>query len=164
MTSLADIESGLADWFPDIHRLARDPWWIIGSTAMSLLGMEVDVADIDLLTSARDADALRRAWSQRRVEVGPRAGDSLFRSRYSRFTFRPLPVEVMGDLEVNTATGWQPVRIGQARKLQLGGFELPVPTLAEQIRLLETFGRPKDHVRLRVLQDMASAESRNSVN
>lgn len=157
LSALARIESGLADWFPDIRRLARDPWWIIGSTAMCLLGATIEVADIDLLTSARDADALRQAWAERRLEVGPRAGDSRFRSRYSRYDFQPIVVEVMGDLEVNGADGWQPVRVEQARHLRLGDYGLPVPTLAEQMRLLECFDRPKDHVRLRMLQDMASA-------
>lgn len=157
MTALADIESGLADWVPDIHRLARDPWWIIGSAAMCLLGVQTEVADIDVLASSRDADRLAREWTERRVEVGPRAGDSLFRSRFSRYTFQPLVVEVMGDLEVHGDDGWQPVRIEDSQCRRFGGHALPIPTLAGQIRLLECFDRPKDHVRLRMLLDKASA-------
>ena len=159
MTALADIESGLADWVPDIRRLARDPWWIIGSTALCLLGVATEVADIDLLTSVRDADALTRAWPGRRVAVGPRPGDSHFRSRYSRYMFDPLVLEVMGDLEVHRADGWQPVRIERTRHCRIGGYDLPIPTMSEQMRLLELFDRPKDHARLRMLQDLASAQS-----
>jgi len=159
MTALADIASGLADWVPDIRRLARDPWWIIGSTALCLLGVATEVADIDLLTSSRDADQLAREWADRAVAVGPRAGGGLFRSRFSRYTFQPLAVEVMGDLEVNGAHGWQPLRIEDSRSCRLGGYELPMPSMSEQMRLLELFDRPKDHERLRMLQDMASAQS-----
>lgn len=157
MTARADIVNGVADWFPDIHRVARDPWWIIGSMAMRLLGVETEVADIDVLTSTIDADALRDVWADRHVEVGARAGDQHFRSRFSRYAFQPLALEVMGDLEVNGADGWQAVCIEHTRYIQLGGYPLPIPTLPEQERLLECFDRPKDHVRLRLLRDMASA-------
>lgn len=151
MSALTRIRQGVADWWPDVARLARDPWWVIGSSAAALLGAEIEVADIDLLTSTRDAEALAEAWSACRVPVGARPDDDRFRSRFGRYAFRPLPVEVMGDLEVNAGDGWRPLHMARTLHVSLADATLPVPSLEDQLALLRRFDRPKDHARVAAL-------------
>lgn len=140
----AALREACAAVIPDLHRHCHDPWTLIGSAAARLAGAEVAVADLDVLTSVRDADALIEHWRARQDEtwVPPSAGR--FRSRFARFLFPGLPVEVMGGLDLCGERGWEPVRIGEVVTVDVAGLAVPIPALAEQIRVLESFGRPKD--------------------
>ena len=132
----------------------RDPWWLIGSTAMHLAG-EVDAFphDVDVLTSERDADAfIARHRELLEHEYRPADGER-FRSRFARFGFSPLPVELMGGLQVRREGEWLPVRIESTRMIDCAGHSIPVPTLAEQLRLFEWFGRAKDLDKARGLRE-----------
>lgn len=157
----ADVVLGdvLAMVVPDLRRHCRDPWWVIGSAAARLLGAEVTVGDIDLLTSARDADLLAGYWQAHRDANHIPADDDRFRSHFTRFLFPGLPVELMGGLESWRESGWEPVQIAEAAVVNFAGLALPVPTLAEQIRLLERFGRPKDQRRAALLKTLRGAAS-----
>ena len=70
---------------------SAEPWWIIGSAAVVLHGGKLaEVKDVDLMMSARDADAFLR-----RVGVEPRrgTGDERFRSRvFGTWDKPPIPV------------------------------------------------------------------------
>lgn len=140
----AVIESvaGLAAAFVESF---RDPWWLIGSTAMLLAGVD-DVLphDIDVLASQRDADAFIARHDDLLERAHRPVGEERFRSRFARFRFAPLPVEVMGGLQVRRGDAWMPVRIEATRMVDCAGAVVPIPTSDEQLRLFEWFGRDKD--------------------
>ena len=142
----------LAAVVPDLQQLCRDQWTLLGSAAARLVGAAVTVADLDVLTSARDADGLATHWADRRQPDHAPADGDRFRSRFARYRFPGLPVEVMGGLEVFGAEGWQPLDIRETVHVELAGLRVPVPSIAEQIRVLACFGRPKDHRRAALLQ------------
>ncbi|MHB1992094.1 nucleotidyltransferase family protein [Metallibacterium scheffleri] len=148
----AVVRAALLATVPDLHRVCRDPWIVIGSAAAYLAGAAVTVADLDVLTSVRDAQAMAGHWqAQRDLEYTP-ADSPRFRSHLARFHFGGLPVEVMGGLEVSGADGWVPVRIGASTRVDIGGLAVPIPTVAEQIRVLQSFARPKDFQRVALLK------------
>ncbi|GAA0888335.1 hypothetical protein [Rhodanobacter soli] len=151
----AALREVLAAVVPDLHRLCRDPWTLIGSAAARLAGAEVVVADLDVLTSVRDAEALIGHWRARRDDAYVPCGEERFRSRFARFRFPGLPVEVMGGLELCNERGWEPVQIGEIVTVNVAGLAIPIPALAEQIRILESFGRPKDHQRAAWLKHLS---------
>jgi hypothetical protein len=140
---------------PDLQRHCRDPWVVIGSAAACLAGADVTVADLDVLTSVRDADTLIGQWRARLDETHAPAGAERFRSRFARFLFPGLPVEVMGGLELCGEHGWAPVRIGAVVTCEVAGIAVPIPAVAEQVRILESFGRPKDHRRAAWLKHLS---------
>jgi hypothetical protein len=157
----AALKRTLVACIPELQRHCADPWVVIGSTAARLAGAEVTVADIDVLTSARDARALAGHWQARLLATDTAKDADRFRSQFARFDF-PVPVEVMGDLELASPDGWTAVRVAATRTVQIDGVGVPIPTLAEQLRLLEAFGRPKDRERaerLRRLQEHPGAAS-----
>lgn len=132
---------------PLLEASFRDPWWLIGSAALHLSGdAGVVPHDLDVLTSERDADTFRLRNSE--VVVAdhlPSVEDSTrFRSRFARYRFSPLPVEVMGGLRIYRDGAWLPVEIAATQVIDCGGRAIPMPTLAEQVRLLDLFGRAKD--------------------
>lgn len=153
----AALREVLAAVVPDLHRLCRDPWTLIGSAAARLAGADVTVADLDVLTSVRDADTLIGQWRARLDETHAPAGTERFRSRFARFLFPGLPVEVMGGLELCGEHGWAPVPIGEVVMCEVAGIAVPIPAVAEQIRILESFGRPKDHQRAAWLKHLSEA-------
>ena len=134
----------LAELVPELHVHCAEPWCLIGSAAARLLGAEVSVADVDVLVSPADADALIALWAGRREAAYAPADGDRFRSHFARFRFAGVAVEVMGGLQLRTAEGWQPVRPGRLVLAGLRGVAVPVPSVDDQIRLFESFGRPKD--------------------
>ena len=142
----------LAELVPGLHAHCAEPWCLIGSAAARLLGAEVDVADVDVLVSRADAAALIVLWADRRDAAHVPADGHRFRSHFARFRFSSLPVEVMGGLEVFGGDGWQPLHIRETVCVELAGLRVPVPTIAEQLRVLACFARPKDHQRAAMLR------------
>jgi hypothetical protein len=134
----------LAEIVPDLHVHCVDPWCLIGSTAALLLGAQTSAADVDVLTSRGDAEVLMALWaSQRQPAFVPPDADR-FRSHFARFRFPGAPVEVMGALELLADGRWQPVWPDKLVLVGVGGVAVPVPSIDDQIRLCERFGRQKD--------------------
>jgi hypothetical protein len=144
----------LTELVPELHVHCADPWCLIGSTGAMLLGADVDVADVDVLVSRSDAEALTTRWAARRDTAHVPADGDRFRSLYARFRFPGLPVEVMGGLELDAGDGWQPVSPGKLVLVGLQGLAVPVPSLEDQIRIFDSFGRAKDHVRADALRKL----------
>lgn len=149
----------LTELVAELHVHCAEPWCLIGSAAALLLGAEVGVADVDVLVSRADADTLIALWADRLDSAHVPADGERFRSHYARFRFPSLPVEVMGDLELDAGEGWRPVSPGRLVLVGLHGLAVPVPALDEQIRLLESFGRDKDRVRADALRQLRRTAS-----
>ena len=147
----APLRRTLAACVPELQRHCADPWVVIGSAAAWLAGAEVTVADVDVLTSVSDARSLARHWQARLLTTEASKDGDRFRSHFARFDF-PVEVEVMGGLELASPDGWKAVRVEATLTVEIDGIEVPVPTLAEQVRLLESFGRPKDQERVQRLK------------
>jgi hypothetical protein len=127
-------------------RDAQDPWWVIGSAAVSLHGADTGVADVDVLTSGRDAQAMLAAWPG---AVTIAAGSDRFRSQpLARVQDGGLPIDVMAALEVRVDGVWRAVR-PVTREARGGVF---VPERAELVTILRTFGRDKDLRRATLLE------------
>ncbi len=142
----------LTELVPELHVHCAEPWCLIGSAGARLLGAEVGVADVDVLVSRADADTLAALWADRCDAAHVPADGDRFRSRFARYRFPGLPVELMGGLEVFGADGWQPLHVRETVHVELAGLRVPVPSIAEQIRVLACFGRPKDHQRAALLR------------
>ncbi|MHA6203954.1 hypothetical protein ACXU4B_05995 [Dyella soli] len=150
----------LAEIVPELHVHCVDPWCLIGSAAALLVGAEVSVADVDVLVSRDDAQRLMALWAPRREAMHELAGADRFRSHFARFRFPGLPVEVMGGLELHDGDAWQPVKAGRLTLVGLNGLAVPVPSVADQIRILESFGRDKDLRRAASLRTLTSSPRR----
>lgn len=153
-STMESLHAALAAVLPDLHSRCRDPWVVIGSAAAWLVGADVSVADLDLLTSIRDANALRECWQRQHDAVRRPDGVERFRSRFARYRFAGLPVEVMCGLEVFGPDGWRPLQIDRIVHVSIAGLSVPVPAITEQIRVLDRFGRPKDRARMTVLKTL----------
>lgn len=120
------------------------PWALIGSGALILLGAPLDTAgDLDVVTGVDGAGRLRSAWADW-LDVGePKAPDGPFRSDdFARYATPWGPVEVMGGLRV------------RGRTLDVSG---PLPGIADQLRILRLFGRPKDLAKAQIVEAWQAA-------
>jgi hypothetical protein len=115
---------------PDLDAFAA-PWSLIGSGALILLGVPLEQAgDLDVVTGVDGAGRLRSAWAGWLEAADPKAPDGPFQSQdFARYLTPWGPVEVMGGLKV------------RGRLLDVSG---PIPSAADQLRILKLFGRPKD--------------------
>jgi len=142
----------MAAGMPLLTTHCRDPWVVIGSAACALAGARVDVADLDVLTSVADAEHLMALWPTRMDTHYSPAGADRFRSRFARFRFPGMPLEVMGGLQRHGDRGWQTVRVDDVVTVHVADVAVPIPSPTEQIRILEHFGRPKDLARAELLR------------
>jgi hypothetical protein len=119
----------------------KDEWWIIGSAALALIGMDVDVADVDILTSRDDAVAVAAGETTKADDA------HRFRSVYRLIAGTPIPIEIMGGLEVCVDDVWRPVRPVTRIAVTLAEGVVFIPDGNDQLRLIRLFGRPKDLAR-----------------
>lgn len=130
----------------------RDDWWIIGSAALVLAGVEnIEPADVDLLGSSATIGGFLSAWGVASPE--PKPGQR-FRSKHYQRIDRPaaLPIETMGDLEVMSDGGWKAVWPQTRLAVDIGNATVFIPTLVEQLAILRLFGREKDLAKLRLVE------------
>ena len=147
-----DLAALLGRLRPDLDAMDA-PWCVIGGGALMIAKAPLDeIADLDILTTAAGALALEAAWADRREAAYSPDAASPFRSRFSRYAYPEGAVEVMGDLTLNGA----PVTVQEIADAPFGGLRVPIPTLAEQARLLRLFGRPKDSEKLSLLGKLNS--------
>ncbi|PZQ61167.1 MAG: hypothetical protein DI544_06240 [Sphingomonas taxi] len=136
-------------------RGAADPWWIIGSAAVRLHGVDTDVADVDLLTSERDAR--RFCAGHGRQPIAPAASERFRSAVFGRFEDGAMPIEVMGALTVHGPNGWQPVRLRSRQPVPVADTRVFVPDRAELVEVLRLFGRSKDLHRATLLERRMAA-------
>ncbi|MEM9501434.1 MAG: hypothetical protein AAF941_06260 [Pseudomonadota bacterium] len=132
-------------------RESQNPWWIIGSTAVALHGGNPGIiADIDVITSRRDLDAL---YERLPLTDTPEAGKPMFRSeRFGRWSGPDLDVEFMAGLKVRVNGVWHPVEPQTQQAFEIGGgTTVFAPEREELISMLHLFGRDKDMQRLATL-------------
>jgi hypothetical protein len=151
------LPSGLAESLARLGEaleVLQDDWWLIGSAAMALHGARpITVADVDLLASPADAMRLATFWG---IAPPSPAPDPLFRSEvYFQWPEPPVPVDVMGGFQVKAAEGWRRLQPRTRAAVRCGGHVFYTPSLAEQIEILELFGRPKDRKRAALLRGLA---------
>lgn len=118
-------------------------WWIIGSAAMVLCGVETEAKDVDIFVSEATIAATVDALELERV---PPTDNPLFRSTVFAAHQPPggVPVEFTGGFEVRVDGQWRLLKIQTRRKIMTAAGPVFVPELSEQITILELFGRDKD--------------------
>ncbi|WFL76561.1 hypothetical protein P7228_11205 [Altererythrobacter arenosus] len=132
---------------------AEDAWWIIGSAAVALHGGDPGtIADIDVIVSRRDLDAL---YDRLPLSDTPDEGKAIFRSqRFGLWSEPAMPVEFMAGLEVLREGEWLPVQPRTREGIDIGGVRVFLPERAELIAILELFGREKDRARAATLRNI----------
>ena len=138
-----------ADILPVLRRAARellaaqDPWWVIGSAAVALHGGHPGaIADIDVMTSRRDLDAL---YERLPLTNTPDTCKDFFRSeRFGRWSEPELDVEFMAALEVKVGDVWHRVEPQSRQAVQIGKGHVFIPEREELVAMLQLFGRDKD--------------------
>ena len=130
----------------------RERWWIIGSTALVLAGVEgVEPDDIDVVASG---DCLRRLLIRAGIAQTESKRHTRFRSDpYQRIAFSgATPIELMGDLEVDTGDGFHPIQIAGREMVTIGTNTVFIPPVSEQIAIFRLFSRNKDLAKAQLLE------------
>jgi hypothetical protein len=149
----ARLETGLvalADFMAD----ADKPWWIIGSAALVLSGVQrVEPDDIDIVC---DGETLFQLLEGSGVKIQPPLPHRQFRSiPYQRILVpNGTPIELMGNLEVHDGTAFRTLCISSREAVRAAGKTFYVPSIAEQIAIFRLFGRSKDLAKAALLEDL----------
>lgn len=146
-----DLSEALAQVGRDLGP-AQDPWWIIGSAAMALHGVQgLRVGDIDILASPRDA---RLVLARNNAAAAPGSASPRFRSEvHGSWHSGDWRVEVMAGFAVRQDDRWVPV----CPLSRLAAGPVFIPAVAELIAMCRLFGRPKDDARRKLLEALAAS-------
>ncbi|SEJ02658.1 hypothetical protein SAMN05428950_101889 [Sphingomonas sp. OV641] len=128
----------------------RDPWWIVGSAAVALLGVSpVRVAEIDALLSVRDAAKILPMIGVEPIRNFERGN---FRSEiFATWRGNAMRVEFMAGVETRVDEKWESLVLQPRQAIAVDGALVFVPSLVELLGMLVGFGRPKDRERVRLL-------------
>jgi hypothetical protein len=153
-SAIGMMTAALAETLAMVAQAARDAadeWWIIGSAAVVLHGGELaHVKDVDLMMSARDAEAfLRRTRSE---HGGAEASDRFASDVFGVWKEPSIPVEVFGGFRLAVDGQWRHVSFSTREPLTVAGARVYVPSSQELVGLLRSFGRSKDLERARLLR------------
>jgi hypothetical protein len=121
---------------------ARDDWWVLGGTAVALHGLPIEIADIDILLSARDLGGLMA-----RLGLEAERGTTTERIRsdlWLPWKALPLGVDFMAGLQVRQDGQWRRIEPRTREAVRIAGRAIHVPMRPELIEILQLFGRPKD--------------------
>jgi hypothetical protein len=133
---------------------AKDDWWIIGSTAIALHGIDVGhIKDIDILLSLRDAHSLQRTTGFANLAI---TGSSKFRSRiFLNLEHDGIPLEFMAGFQANYQGHWQTIQPTSRRAIKLGKLRVFTPELPEIVEILRVFSREKDLERIKMIEQQS---------
>jgi hypothetical protein len=128
-------------------------WMVIGSASLYLHGLPVRPQDIDILCDTQTAIVFEGLLSAYRIETKINSGQGKFTSRFSQYIINGTPVEIMGDLLVNTETGWINLRaiISAPKPIRFNEQIFLAPDTADQLKIYTLFGREKDQAILAML-------------
>ena len=148
------VPDGLADDLQALLRLMSDvtaDWWVIGSTAIALAGVEgIMPHDIDVLISADAARALAERLNIEPLVLPP---NPKFRSEiFFRRKLFAREAEFMGGFEVAGEGGWLGFWPVNRCMIPLRGDLIPIPTVEDLKRMCLMFGRAKDMEKLARLE------------
>ena len=127
-------------------------WWIIGSAAMAIAGLDVTPEDVDVMASEQTIMTVLETLG---VKPLPPSADPLFRSSVFARCDAPggLRIEFMGGFHVKAGGQWRPVTVRTRYEVRGEAGAVFIPDLPEQIDILELFGRPKDLRRAKMIRD-----------
>jgi len=130
----------------------KGDWMIIGTSSLYLSGYPVEPNDVDILTDAGIAQEIERLLNGYKVDSQVTSSEK-FRSVFSQYNLNGFSIEVMGDLEVNTAAGWVLLRdqIVNTQSIFFNGNAFTVPSKTDQIAIYTLFNRNKDQKTLTLL-------------
>jgi hypothetical protein len=151
MSECSHFTPGLERTLVEVARVGsalQDDWWIIGSAAIALTGVNIEVLDVDLLVSERDAQTLLAGWA---APGTPTSAHDRFRAVLGTYAATPIPIEVMGRLEVNMDDQWVPVVPTTRIAIDRPGGTVYIPDPDDLLALLLMFRRPQDLVRAEML-------------
>ena len=153
MTNKEKIIQTLKEALPTLKNL-KDNFYIIGSTALLLSDIKIDnISDIDILTTENDAEFLRTEWENRIIKNHVLIDSELFSSKFSRNRFSVLDIEILGGLKINIKGEWTKLEIFEYITVTIDNFDIKIPTLKEQKRILSLFGRKKDIDKLNKIEE-----------
>jgi hypothetical protein len=136
----------------DLLNPIKGDWMIIGTSSLYLSGYPVEPNDIDILTDAITAKEIEQLLAGYKVgsQVKP---NEKFRSVFSQYNLNNFNIEVMANLEINTANGWVLLRdqIMNTQTALFNGKAFTVPSKADQIAIYTLFDRDKDQKTLMLL-------------
>jgi hypothetical protein len=138
-----------------LHQLLQPvngEWLIIGTSSLMLSGYDVEPDDVDILTDKLTALHMDMLLKQYRQPVHLK-DEGKFRSLFSRYVIDSVSIELMGNLQVNTAEGWVDLfpLITETDEVVINGKLFNVPSKTDQIKIYTLFGRPKDETAIKLL-------------
>jgi hypothetical protein len=135
------------------------PWWIIGSSAMVVAGVDGVIPD-DVDVTA-DGPMLTQILEDAVGAIAEPLPHTKFRSLpYTRTkVVGGLDIEFQGDLDLWENGDWQRLKINSRIAVNVGDTVVYIASVEEQLAILRRFGRDKDLAKASLLEAFIARHS-----
>ena len=131
-------------------------WVLVGSTSLTLQGVNVTPRDIDILTDKDGAYKINELLKDYEVQPVEYRQSERLQSHLGEFRISNVKVEVMGDYREKVKGEWQNLdsRLVSPAIIQFAGMQLPVSPLRAQLRSYESSGLEKDVTKIKEIREV----------
>jgi hypothetical protein len=149
---ISQLLSNSLHYLANLMNKETEPWWIIGSGALVLSGVEaLEPEDLDVVASSA---CIRRVLERVGIaEIEPSAHDKFRSIPYQRIQVPDgMDIELMGNLQVHDGSLFCPFVLTSRIPVEVAEAIVFIPSIAEQIAVLRLFGRDKDLAKAMMLE------------
>ena len=121
-------------------------WCIVGSTGLVLQGIETRTEQIEIITDAAGAKKLRGFLSRFKKSGVEDDLSSTMSSEVELYQIDGITVRVLSNLKVKVNESWVRLLelITKKEVFDFNGYDMVIPSLADQLKISRIFGREKD--------------------
>jgi len=121
-------------------------WCIVGSTGLVLQGIEIRTEQIEIITDTAGAKKLRGFLSHFKKSDVEDDLSSTMSSEVELYQIDGITVKVLSNLKVKVNEGWVRLLelITKKEVFDFNGYDMVIPSLADQLKISRIFGREKD--------------------
>jgi hypothetical protein len=123
---------------------------LFGTAVLELLGIgSFEATDLDVIATVPEARALAAAAG---IEPDEASGNDRFSSEvHLNLEGAPLVIDVMAEMRVHTAEGWEFYEVGETSELSVAGQTFRAISLADLLRFYRLADRDKDEAKIAAL-------------
>jgi len=131
-------------------------WVLMGSTSLTLQGVNVAPQDIDILTDKDGAYKINELLKDYEIQPVEYRQSRRLRSYLGEFRISNVKVEVMGNYEEKVKRQWQSLesRLVSPPIIWFAGMRLPVSPLRAQLLSYESSGLEKDTAKVKEIREV----------
>jgi hypothetical protein len=138
------------------NKLKGINWLIVGSTTLSLQGVNIQPKDIDIVTKDKDFFKVVKLLKEYIVQDPYYKSNEFFESYFARFKINNIEVDIMGDLKLKKSNKFLSLSKNDflIKQIKIDNLCFLVYPIESQIKIYNSMGREKDRKKIKKIKQI----------